>query len=43
MGLFAGGRLGPVVVRRSNATVLRILIGVAGLTLAVKLGIDAYG
>ena len=42
VGLFAGGRLGPVVVRRSNATVLRILIGVAGLTLAVKLGLDAY-
>jgi uncharacterized membrane protein YfcA len=42
VGLFAGGRLGPIVVRHSNATVLRILIGVAGLTLAVKLGVDAY-
>jgi hypothetical protein len=30
-------------VRRSNATVLRVLIGVAGLALAVKLGFDAYG
>jgi uncharacterized membrane protein YfcA len=42
LGLFAGGRLGPVVVRRSNATVLRTLIGLAGLALAVKLALDAY-
>ena len=42
-GLLAGGRLGPVVVRHSNATLLRGIIGVAGLGLAVKLGADAYG
>jgi uncharacterized membrane protein YfcA len=42
-GLLAGGRLGPVVVRHSDARVLRALIGVAGLALAVKLGLDAYG
>jgi uncharacterized membrane protein YfcA len=42
LGLFAGGRLGPIVVRRSNATVLRTLIGLAGLALAVKLAFDAY-
>jgi hypothetical protein len=42
IGLFAGARLGPVVVRHSNASVLRTLIGVAGLALAVKLGVDAY-
>jgi uncharacterized membrane protein YfcA len=42
VGLFAGGRLGPVVVRHSNAGVLRALIGLAGLALAVKLGVDAY-
>jgi uncharacterized membrane protein YfcA len=42
VGLFAGGRLGPVVVRHSNPTVLRAVIGVAGLALAVKLGADAY-
>jgi uncharacterized membrane protein YfcA len=42
LGLFAGGRLGPIVVRRSNATVLRMLIGLAGLALAVKLGFAAY-
>jgi uncharacterized protein len=41
-GLLAGGRLGPVVVRHSNATLLRGVIGVAGLGLAVKLGADAY-
>jgi uncharacterized membrane protein YfcA len=42
VGLLAGARLGPVIVRRSDATVLRALIGVAGLGLAVKLGVDAY-
>ena len=41
-GLLAGGRLGPVVVRHSNATVLRTIIGLAGLALAAKLGVDAY-
>ena len=43
VGLLAGGRLGPVVVRHSNADVLRVVIGLAGLGLALKLGIDAYG
>jgi uncharacterized protein len=43
LGLFAGGRLGPIVVRHANAGVLRALIGFAGLALAVKLGADAYG
>jgi uncharacterized membrane protein YfcA len=42
LGLFAGARLGPIVVRHSNAGVLRAVIGVAGLALAVKLGADAY-
>jgi len=42
VGLFVGGRLGPVVVRRSDAGVLRTVIGLAGLALAVKLGVDAY-
>ena len=41
-GLFAGGRLGPVVVRHAPAGALRGLIGLAGLTLAVVLAIDAY-
>jgi uncharacterized membrane protein YfcA len=43
VGLLAGGRLGPVVVRHSNAQVLRVVIGLAGLALAIKLGADAYG
>jgi uncharacterized membrane protein YfcA len=42
LGLFGGGRLGPVVVRRSDATALRLVIGAAGLALALKLGFDAY-
>jgi uncharacterized membrane protein YfcA len=42
LGLFAGARLGPVVVRHSNPSVLRTLIGLAGVGLAVKLGVDAY-
>ena len=37
-----GARLGPVIVRRSDARFLRLLIGLAGLGLALKLGIDAY-
>jgi uncharacterized membrane protein YfcA len=43
IGLFVGGRLGPRVVRRAPATLLRRLIAVAGLGLAVHLGIDAFG
>ena len=41
-GLFIGGRLGPIVVRHAPAGALRALIGLAGLTLAVVLAIDAY-
>jgi uncharacterized protein len=43
LGLLAGGRLGPVIVRHSNPLALRTIIGIAGLALAAKLGIDAYG
>ena len=42
-GLFVGGRLGPVVVRRVPPHRLRVAIAVAGLALAVKLAVDAYG
>ncbi len=42
LGCLVGSRLGPVVVRHAPAGPLRVLIGVAGLALAVKLGIDAY-
>jgi uncharacterized membrane protein YfcA len=41
-GLFAGARLGPVVVRHAPADALRVLIGLAGLALAVVLAGDAY-
>jgi uncharacterized protein len=43
LGCLIGSRLGPVVVRHAPAGPLRVLIGAAGLALAVKLGIDAYG
>jgi uncharacterized protein len=41
-GCLLGARLGPVVVRHAPATPLRIAIALAGLALALKLGIDAY-
>ena len=43
VGLLLGGRLGPRVVRRVPQTLLRRLIAVAGLGLALHLGIDAFG
>jgi uncharacterized protein len=43
IGFFLGGRLGPRVVRRVPQTLLRRLIAVAGLGLAVHLGLDAFG
>jgi uncharacterized protein len=42
LGCLLGSRLGPVVVRHAPETPLRLLIGAAGLALAVKLGVDAY-
>lgn len=42
LGLFVGGRLGPVVVRRVDQRRLRLVIALAGVGLAVKLGISAY-
>ena len=42
LGCLIGSRLGPVVVRDAPATPLRIAIGVAGLALTVKLGLDTY-
>jgi len=41
-GLLAGARLGPVIVRHADPGILRTIIGLGGLALAVKLGIDAY-
>jgi uncharacterized membrane protein YfcA len=42
IGLFAGGRLGPRVVRRAPQTALRRVIALAGLALAVRLALQAY-
>lgn len=42
LGCLLGSRLGPLVVRRAPAGVMRLLIGAAGLALAVKLGVDTY-
>jgi uncharacterized membrane protein YfcA len=42
LGCFAGGRLGPLLVRHAPAGPLRIAIAVAGMGLAIHLGIAAY-
>ena len=42
LGCFVGGRLGPFFVRHVPARPLRIAIAVAGMGLAIHLGIDAY-
>lgn len=42
VGFFVGGRLGPLVVRNAPAALLRVLIALAGVGLAVYLGVDAY-
>jgi uncharacterized membrane protein YfcA len=41
-GLLVGGRVGPLVVRRAQASVLRPAIAVVGLVLAGYLAIKAY-
>jgi uncharacterized protein len=41
-GVLVGARIGPIVVRRANPNVLRVVIGLAGLGLAAKLAIDAF-
>jgi uncharacterized membrane protein YfcA len=42
VGFLAGGRLGPIVVRRVPAWPLRIMIALCGVGLAVHLGLGAY-
>ena len=42
IGLFIGGRLGPRIVRTVSQRPLRLAIALAGIGLAVKLGLDAY-
>jgi uncharacterized membrane protein YfcA len=41
-GFLAGGWTGPAIVRRLPGPVLRTVVGVAGIAVAVKLGITAY-
>jgi uncharacterized membrane protein YfcA len=41
-GFLIGGRIGPVLVRYLPARVLRVVIGLGGIALAVKLGLSAY-
>ena len=41
-GFLIGGRIGPILVRYLPARVLRVVIGLAGVALAVKLGFSAY-
>ncbi|MGV0580428.1 sulfite exporter TauE/SafE family protein [Mycolicibacterium elephantis] len=43
LGCLIGSRLGPVVVRHAPAGPMRVLIGAAGLAVAVKLAFDTYG
>ncbi len=43
IGCLVGSRIGPIIVRRAPALILRLLIGAAGLTLAIRLGAQAYG
>ena len=43
LGLFTGSRFGPWVVRRAPQTALRRVIALAGLGLAIYLGVQAYG
>ncbi|HEY2204001.1 MAG TPA: sulfite exporter TauE/SafE family protein [Pseudonocardia sp.] len=42
LGLLVGNWIGPWVARRLPPTLLRIGIGLAGLALAVKLGLDTF-
>ena len=42
LGFLAGGRLGPAVVRRSPQRLLRGVVAVAGIAVAIRLGVEAY-
>jgi uncharacterized membrane protein YfcA len=42
IGCLIGGRIGPAVVRRSPQAALRRVIAIAGLGLAIYLGVRAY-
>ena len=43
IGLFTGASVGPIVVRHAPERPLRVAIALAGVGLAIYLGIDAYG
>lgn len=43
LGFLAGGRLGPVLVRRAPVRLLRFGIAIAGVGVAASLGVRAYG
>jgi uncharacterized membrane protein YfcA len=43
VGFLIGGSIGPSLVRRLPGGPLRVLIGLCGLGVAVKLGLDTYG
>jgi uncharacterized membrane protein YfcA len=43
VGFLTGGAIGPGLVRRLPGGRLRVAIAVAGLALAVKLGVDTFG
>ncbi|MGE2720422.1 sulfite exporter TauE/SafE family protein [Mycolicibacterium celeriflavum] len=42
LGCLIGSRLGPIVVRHAPAGPLRLVIGAAGVALAIKLALDTY-
>lgn len=43
LGCLIGGRIGPVVLRKVPPTPMRWIIGLAGIGLAVRLGLQAWG
>ena len=42
-GFLAGGWIGPKIVRKVPARVLRVVVSLCGVGLAVRLGLSAYG
>jgi uncharacterized protein len=42
LGLMVGGRTGPILLRHAPAGPVRVVIALAGLGLAIRLGLDAY-
>ena len=42
LGCLVGSRIGPIVVRHAPAGILRVVIGIAGMALAIRLGVEAY-